>query len=784
MGSGTTGTVAVWTNASGGNTIGSTSSISGTASASLFITGPGPWIDVTTFGAVADSTTDNAAAIQNAINACPLSSATMTSAGCTVFFPYSGTGNYLIKSSIKVNTGGTLQDGVRLVGECTALGSGSLRPSSSPAPLTCSTIVANSSFTSTDAMLVVGSATVKTHGFVLQDLGFSDTSANNSAVPGAIHIVEIEDFNLVNPRCVNLAASPPNGYCMQFDGGSDFTQFGTVITPSVERVRYPIITNGNTSEVNVYGGELDCSGPSGNPISGSIGLNLGATHNPPAMGSNGEWGIYGTHVLNCATGLSGFQANVLQWYGIAEIPTGVTTTNNVGISLTGSGSAGNGGGGTIAGSINNYNTGVQLVLTTPATSAPPDVRITASITPNGTNGVALSIDPTVIGSTLILTPENYSGGVGTSGTASGSAFGSDVVVSSVNNPRALLTTIPNGTSSGTQTVVNKLAKLSGGTAVITSTSDTQGALGIVVNGAGTSGSAQIAAIGQAMCAFDGATAAGDFVTISQSTQGDCHDYGASGGVTGPYPPTGQVLGRVLSTNAAGGTYPVSVSGTEQVAPAPQVRNSVTLTDDFFAASTSSGTIGELGWSISTAGTGTSVVGKIAGAANHPGLLQRTSTATNQIAELYLGSSTNSLLPLATLNGVAFRATFIFRIESPLSNITARIGFTDDAGGNPPSDGIYFETTAASWTGVTRAASTSSTTSGMSALNNSFHTFQIVNDGANNVSFYDGDTLLGTLTTNIPSGSTALVPFFDIQSTNATTKTLDVDTFQFTMSVTR
>jgi hypothetical protein len=333
-------------------------------------------------------------------------------------------------------------------------------------------------------------------------------------------------------------------------------------------------------------------------------------------------------------------------------------------------------------------------------------------------------------------------------------------------------------------VVNKLAKLSGGTAVITSTSDIQGALGIVVNGAGTSGSAQIAAVGQALCEFDGATVAGDFVTISQSTGGDCHDYGAVLPTSGLYPPTGQALGRVLTTNASGGTYPVSLFGPGQVAPAPQVRNSVTLTDDFFAASTSSGTIGELGWSIGTAGGGTSGVGKIAGVANHPGLLQRTSTAANQIAELYLGSSTNSLLPVAALNGVAFRATFVFRIESPLNNITARIGFADDAGGNPPGNEIYFETTASSWTGVTRSGGASSTTSGSSTLNNSFHTFQIVNDGANNVSFWDGDTLLGTLSTNIPSTSTALVPFFDIQSTNGTTKILDIDAFQFAMSVAR
>src|SRR5207249_3103167 len=51
------------------------------------------------------------------------------------------------------------------------------------------------------------------------------------------------------------------------------------------------------------------------------------------------------------------------------------------------------------------------------------------------------------------------------------------------------------------------------------------------------------------CVFDGATTAGDYVTISSTTAGDCHDAGATFPTSG-----GQVLGRVLSTNGAGGTY--------------------------------------------------------------------------------------------------------------------------------------------------------------------------------------------------------------------------------------
>src|SRR5439155_6285726 len=114
---------------------------------------------------------------------------------------------------------------------------------------------------------------------------------------------------------------------------------------------------------------------------------------------------------------------------------------------------------------------------------------------------------------------------------------------------AVETEVTNDTTTGT--TVNKLAKLTGApsTAIITATTDTAGVFGIVVGGAGTTGSAQIARIGTASCVFDGATTAGDYVQISATTAGACHAAGATFPTSG-----GQILGRVLSTNGAGGTY--------------------------------------------------------------------------------------------------------------------------------------------------------------------------------------------------------------------------------------
>lgn len=109
-------------------------------------------------------------------------------------------------------------------------------------------------------------------------------------------------------------------------------------------------------------------------------------------------------------------------------------------------------------------------------------------------------------------------------------------------------------SSTTGTTVNKIAKMSGLGAVVATTSDVNGLLGIVSSGAGTTGNAELAAIGQPLCVFDGSTTLGDYVVSSTTTGGDCHDAGSTS-------PSGvQVIGRVLSSNLGAGTFSVLVTG--------------------------------------------------------------------------------------------------------------------------------------------------------------------------------------------------------------------------------
>src|SRR3984893_560999 len=112
--------------------------------------------------------------------------------------------------------------------------------------------------------------------------------------------------------------------------------------------------------------------------------------------------------------------------------------------------------------------------------------------------------------------------------------------------------IKNASRVGTTT--NKLAKLTGApsTATIALAGATGGIIGLCVNSCGTHGQANIQIGGTASCVFDGATTAGDYVQNSPSISGDCHDAGAT------YPASGQVIGRVLSTNASAGTRTIDI----------------------------------------------------------------------------------------------------------------------------------------------------------------------------------------------------------------------------------
>ena len=116
--------------------------------------------------------------------------------------------------------------------------------------------------------------------------------------------------------------------------------------------------------------------------------------------------------------------------------------------------------------------------------------------------------------------------------------------------------LPIANASSTGTTLNTLTKLTGApsTAVISTAGDTSGVIGICAAGCGTSGTSTTATIvtwGIQACVFDNTTTAGHYVQISASVNGDCTDAGAT------RPTSGQVIGRVLASGAAG-TYNVDL----------------------------------------------------------------------------------------------------------------------------------------------------------------------------------------------------------------------------------
>jgi len=111
----------------------------------------------------------------------------------------------------------------------------------------------------------------------------------------------------------------------------------------------------------------------------------------------------------------------------------------------------------------------------------------------------------------------------------------------------------------TGTTVNKLAKFTGApsTAIVAATTDNKNGsvVGVVVGGAGITGSAHITLIGTVACAFDAtAVTAGDFVTVSSSVTGKCHDFGSTVPTDGS-----QVIGRALATGNASTTQNIFIT---------------------------------------------------------------------------------------------------------------------------------------------------------------------------------------------------------------------------------
>lgn len=252
----------------------------------------------------------------------------------------------------------------------------------------------------------------------------------------------------------------------------------------------------------------------------------------------------------------------------------------------------------------------------------------------------------------------------------------------------------------TGTTQYKLAKYTGApsTAVVASTSDTSGIVGVVVSPGGTTGNALIAHDGDVPCVFDGATTAGNYVQSSSMVEGACHDAGAA------YPTSGQVLGRVLSTNASGGNFLMALfapeirassgggvggvalagspgsgqlcfDGTQLVGP----RNGTCGFDDFLGGGTSNYAIGQHGWSFNAFGSCTNNMSPQTSDSEEYGIL-RFGCATNNAQQ---GMSITMGKWGAMTNRTNWRIAYGFRLGQVGGN-RFRAGFTANQSSNAPT----------------------------------------------------------------------------------------------------
>ncbi len=248
----------------------------------------------------------------------------------------------------------------------------------------------------------------------------------------------------------------------------------------------------------------------------------------------------------------------------------------------------------------------------------------------------------------------------------------------------------------TGTTTAKLVKCTGApcTAIIATTSDTLGILGVAVSGAGTTGSVKYAPIhgpGVVPLVIDGATTAGDLIIASTTAGGSGHDSGVAAGGTCP---SAQIIGVVLSTNIGAGTYNVALGSTcaaggsgstpryGQILSGDGTVTGLPITDfveydDFCGGTANSGNIGKLNWTITAATGGLNALADTA-FAGHPCYLWMETLGTAGFVAVSIGTGSSGYTPFQNLAAIGnWEMVYIVRpITSVDSNTTIRVGVGD------------------------------------------------------------------------------------------------------------
>lgn len=197
-------------------------------------------------------------------------------------------------------------------------------------------------------------------------------------------------------------------------------------------------------------------------------------------------------------------------------------------------------------------------------------------------------------------------------------------------------------------------------------------------------------------------------------------------------------------------------------------------EDFISGtSATAGSIGSTGWGDSGGAAPTN----LDGVANHPGIIQKGTSATQDtVAALFSKNSTTAvvLLPDGT-----FDLTFVLRPSTDIVDTTIRVGLASTAVGNPAANGIYASTLSTDgtrqWFGVTRAAAAETRTSlgATLAASGVWVKIRLRRIDASTIGITLNALTEVTFTATIPT--VALLPFVQIINVGvASNKTYDLD----------
>jgi hypothetical protein len=299
----------------------------------------------------------------------------------------------------------------------------------------------------------------------------------------------------------------------------------------------------------------------------------------------------------------------------------------------------------------------------------------------------------------------FQAGSGCSGSVTGSSLTNHKIVTGAgssavqieNNPQLQDASTPaaitqgysNDTSTGTSNGL--IAKLNGNNQVVkVGTSDTE-AIGIVVSGGATSGTAQVATLGSAACTFDNTATDGHYVQISTGTAGDCHDAGSTLPTSG-----GTLIGRVIDGGAAG-SHNVAIALTPPASSGSTGISGATNNGAMYATGATTGTStgamtdGQLLIGDSTgapqaanltAGTNVTITN------NHHGITIAASSGASGMTKLCTGTISSSTATLlfdnsnncsgahpftSTYNSYLMRCWAVIPVSSSAVNLLLRVG---------------------------------------------------------------------------------------------------------------